>query len=279
MERPNLKYDGVTHLTYPDELKKTVLLAASAWESFCALSLQTKNIFTSSNTFNGVGYEMKIGTTESKDQKENFDFTAAGASELLTKAIENQDNNNSAVNFINSATQLVDQATPVIKQFGHTIETEFGISGFEDLAVRSAPNAFFRFLHYPSNDLSTGSIIAEPHSDHSGFTLHLLESTDGCERLSFDKKRWEPLPVAKDQAVAFNGMQTQYLANEAYALSHRVIANETTRKFGRFAIVCFVPLKGIPTHNRTKNGRLQDKAPGFNYGMPSQEFAKLFKEI
>jgi len=72
-------------------------------------------------------------------------------------------------------------------------------------------------------------------------------------------------------------MQTQLYSNgELNGLCHRIIANETTKRFGRYAIVCFVPLDGVPTYDRRSHGRLQEMTPGFNYQMPPSQFADLF---
>lgn len=165
----------------------------------------------------------------------------------------------------------------MIQEFGNRIENEHNTSGFSQLAKISAPNAFFRFLHYPGGR-GEGDIIAEPHVDHSGFTFHLFETTDGCERLTLDGKGWVSLPVADGQAAAFASMQTQLVSGgEIKGLTHRVIANKTSAKGGRYAIVCFIALANIPMYDREIHGRLQEMTPGFNYNMSQEDFRKLFK--
>ncbi|HMH69892.1 MAG TPA: 2OG-Fe(II) oxygenase family protein, partial [Candidatus Saccharimonadales bacterium] len=132
------------------------------------------------------------------------------------------------------------------------------------------------FLHYPSGQ-TPGGTIAEAHTDHSGFTFHLYETTDGCQRLTLDTRQWQSLPVAEGEAAAFTSMQTQLVSGgEIKALSHRVLANETSSQVGRFAIVCFVALKDIPAYDKRTHGRLQEFTPGFNYDLTPEEFTKLF---
>jgi len=73
-------------------------------------------------------------------------------------------------------------------------------------------------------------------------------------------------------------MQTQLVSQgEIKGLAHRVIANETSAHVGRYAIVCFIALEGVPHYDRATHGRLQEKEPGFNYAMSPTEFERLFK--
>lgn len=159
--------------------------------------------------------------------------------------------------------------------YGKHVETTYGIDGFAVEAAASADAAFIRFLHYPPT--LVGTIIGEPHVDHSGFTFHLYESTDGCERLSHDKKAWLPMPVEPHKAAAFPSMQTQLFSqSKLLGLCHRIIANETTDLTGRDAIVCFVPLVHMPAYDRHTHGRLQDMTPGFNYTSDPTVFESYF---
>lgn len=274
-EKLNLKRDGVEMVTYPPELRKNVQEVAEAWQAFCALPPETKLLFAATDHQSGVGYESKDGSGKNADTKENFDYALKGRDDL--RAILSEVDNQIAHDFIAAIEALGTLAQPMIKEFGIRMEQEHGIIGFESLSEQSAPSAFLRFLHYPG-ERNPHAVIAEPHVDHSGFTFHLYETTDGCERLAFDTNRWISLPVAEGQAAAFASMQTQLVSGgEIKGLCHRVVANETSAKVGRYAIVCFIALANIPAYDRKTHGRLQEMTPGFNYTMPPDEFRKLFK--
>lgn len=270
--RLSLKTDGVEMVDYPREARVNVTLAAEAWQQFLQLPNSTKDIFAAVQLQSGVGYERKgNGERESNDIKENFDITSASLNELATRAASTPD----AASFIEAARSLFDSTATMTRGYGKHVEMTYGVDGFASEAAASASSAFIRFIHYPP--VPAGTVIGEPHVDHSGFTFHLFESTDGCERLSFDKQSWLPMPVEEGKAAAFPSMQTQLFSKgELTGLCHRIIANETTSKIGRTVIVRFVPLVNVPAYDRKTHGRLQEMTPGFNYGTSLQDFKKLF---
>ncbi|MDB5176413.1 MAG: hypothetical protein JWN75_81 [Candidatus Saccharibacteria bacterium] len=270
MSEYNLHNDSVEMITYPEDLRTKVLYAAALWNDFCQLPLSTKQMLATNDTQSGIGYESKDKEGASTDRKENFDFNLSGSQELQNKVTEINDNTVST--FVKTIQELQSGLLPIIQQFGKDVDDEL----FETIAIKSADNAFFRFLHYPAG-AGVGELIAEPHVDHSGFTFHLFETTEGCEMLD-QNNEWRPLPVNHDQLAAFGGMQTQLVTEgKIKGLSHRVRANETSSTEGRFAIVCFVALKGIKKYNKKSYGRLQEMEPGFNYHMQRDEFEKLFQ--
>jgi isopenicillin N synthase-like dioxygenase len=253
--------DGVEMIKYAPGLMKSVRDTAESWKKFCDLSVEYKQLFVTHDSQSGVGYESKDGGGSHGDRKENFDYADTGDDfdEILR-----ENPNEAAQRFIQFIRQLNTDIQPMIEEFGKKA----------NIPVNGA-TAFFRCLHYPSG-ARKGQIIAEPHTDHSGFTFHLYETTSGCERLDFAGK-WLPLPVAKDEAAAFGGMQSQLMTNgNIKAMCHRVVANEISAKAGRIAIVCFVSLSDAPRYNKEKYGRLQEMKPGFNYQMSQEEFRKLF---
>lgn len=270
-----LKEDGVKMVDYSPQLHDSVESAARLWQEFCALPQEVKQVFAGTDKQWTVGYEAKDGSGQNGDRKENFDFLVKATGDLR-RAAETVDEP-VARQFLSSVEVLGEQAKPMIEAFGRDLEADYGVDGFGDLAKKSAANAFFRFLHYPSGQ-TVGGTIAEPHVDHSGFTFHLFETTDGCERLT-RAREWKSLPVADGQAASFASMQTQLVTRgEIKALPHRVVANETSARMGRFAIVCFVALADTPSYDRKTHGRLQEMTPGFNYDMPYDEFKTLFKQ-
>lgn len=268
----SLKTDGVEMVDYPAETKRNVELAAAAWKNFLDLPNGIKDIFTADQLQSGVGYERKgNGERESKDIKENFDITAASLTELASKAEDIAE----AQRFITAAKTLFGSVEQMAVAYGEHVESTYDITGFAAEAAASASSAFIRFLRYPPVPL--GTIIGEPHVDHSGFTFHLYESTDGCERLAFDKQAWLPMPVKDGEAAVFASMQTQlFSSGELTGLCHKITANEAATHIGRIAIVCFVPLVNTPSYDRKTHGRLQEATPGFNYDIPLSSFKNLF---
>lgn len=271
----NIQDDGVELISNPPQLHESVQETARLWQAFCELPSEVKQVFATTNRQNGVGYEVKNGSGKNGDSKENFDYSRKGREELRT--VLSQVDSQVARDFIRSIESLSDLAQPMIEAFGVRIEKKYGVTGFGAIAKVSAPNAFFRFIHYPDRRYP-GELTAEPHVDNSGFTFHLFETSPGCERLSFDTGEWISLPVAKGRAVVFPSMQTQLVSRgKVKGLCHRVVANPTSAKKGRYAVVCFVALANVPMYDRKTHGRLQEMAPGFNYKMPQEEFEKLFK--
>lgn len=273
----NLRDNMVEMVPYPEDVAQAVAEAALLWQAFCALPDGIKQAFAAMDPQLTVGYEAKDGSGESADRKENFDFSMRGANEL--QSVLDRVDDDTARRFIEATQKLQQLMLPMIESFGVQVETEYDVENFADLARRSAPDAFFRFLHYPAGG-AVGDEIAELHTDHSGFTFHLFETTDGCLRLTPDGKM-EPLPVAEGQAAAFSSMQLQLVSGgDLKAMAHEVIANEDCVRLGRYAIVCFVALAKVPVYDRKGNGRLQDlhkQKPGFNYHMPRDEFRRLFQ--
>lgn len=271
----NLRDSMVEMVEYPDELHTSVERTAEMWKQFCGLSSEIKEIFAADDPQITIGYESKDGTGSHGDKKENFDFSFSQRGVKCLEDMIQQADNNTTRRFIVAVRKLQQRMVSTIEAFGERVESKYGVDGFADIAHRSAPNAFFRFLHYPSGAM-IGDTIAEPHVDHSGFTFHLYETIEGCERLTRDG-RWESLPVVDGQAVAFASMQTQLVSGgEIKAMAHRVVANKKSADFGRYAIVCFVALDRVPAYDRKTHGRLQEKESGFNYTMPFDEFRQLF---
>lgn len=275
INRLNLRDDMVEMVDYPEAVRQSVDEAAREWREFCALPDDIKDEFAAEDAHLTVGYESKDGGGNNGDRKENFDFSFSPLGEGFLERVVERSGNDTATRFVAAIRKLQQQMIPMIEAFGERVENNYGVEGFAEIARQSAPNAFFRFLHYPAGG-EVGDTIAQPHTDHSGFTFHLAETTDGCERLTPDG-RWEALPVGEGQAAAFASMQTQLVSGgEIKAMTHRVMANEESARIGRHAIVCFISLAGTPGYDRKTHGRLQEKEPGFNYTMPIDEFRTLF---
>lgn len=271
-EQLSLTHDGVEMVDYPASIKQSVAEAAIAWRDFLAQPDETKLRYAALSLQSGAGYEKKgDGQRESKDIKENFDITRTSLADLTTMSTHDP----ATAQFVTAASTLFDELEQFIVAQGEHIEQNYGIAGFAAEAAAGARSVFIRFLHYPP--VPTGTVIGEPHVDHSGFTLHLYESTDGCERLDPATREWLPMPVAEHQAAMFASMQTQLFSRgKIKGLGHRIIANDTTAELGRDAIVSFVPLVHMRHYDRATHGRLQAMTPGFNYNLSPDEFAQYF---
>lgn len=270
----NLQTKGFVSLGYPNDLRKAVETTVQSWKSFCDLPLDTKKGLPYSNGGAGVGYEFKNGEGKNADKKENFDLTTAGKEWLRQNASAIQEK--AALQFIEDAVGLVEVMKPMILDFAAQVEKEFGIAGFSDEVAASEDAFFVRFIHYFGNR-QVKDETANAHNDQSGFTLHLFESAPGLQCLTYGGN-WIDMPVDEGQTVIIPAMQLQYLSEgKLRALCHRVVANPVTAETGRYSAVCFVQFKNKPKYDKEKNGRLQEKTPGFSYNMSHEEFAKMFK--
>ncbi len=269
-----LKTTGFVMLDYPSDLRSAVEKTVELWKRFCALPVEVKKGLPYSNGGDGVGYELKEGIGNKADRKENFDITTEGEAWFL-KNIDTIENP-VAIEFVKSATALVAVMKPTILEFASQAEAEFGLEGFAKEVEESEAGFFTRFIHY-FGDRDVGEETATAHTDQSGFTLHLFENAEGLQCLTYDMK-WIDMPVSSGRTVIIPSMQMQLRSRgELTALCHRVIATERTAHEGRYSAVCFVQLKRTPRYDKEKGGRLQEKEPGFNYGMTHEEFATLFK--
>src|ERR1700733_1610941 len=259
METSNIqdfKTKGFVAVPYPQDLRNAVRQVVPLWKKFCALSMELKSAFPYFDIGGGSGYEYKDGSGNKGDRKENFDFCIQGLPRLMSQAhyVESQ----TILEYITSATALIDMIKPFTLDFACQVERTFGLAGFSDEITDES--IFVRFIHYFPTE-KVGEETANPHCDKTGFTLHLFENEIGLQCLGFDGK-WIPMPVSESQTVIIPGMQMQLRSlGELKALCHRVEANEVTARDGRFSAVCFVMLTKTPRYNKDAYGRLQERAP------------------
>jgi len=268
------KTDGFIQIPYPNDLREAVINTIESWKRFCELPVDSKKGLPYSNQNSGVGYELKDGIGNKADRKENFDITITGKSWLEQNIV--QINDPIALEFIQNATALIELVKPIIINFAKQLEEEFHLEGFRKEVEESVGSFFIRFIHY-SGDREIGDETATAHVDQSGFTLHLFENAPGLQCLTYDNK-WINMPVSDGETVIIPSMQLQLRSEgDLTALCHRVIATPETSENGRYSSVCFVQLSKTPKYDKEKNGRLQEKLPGFNYDMDPEEFEKYFK--
>ncbi len=271
----DLKTKGFVALPYPQSLRRAVTKAVASWQEFYSLPTEVKKSLPYSNNADGVGYELKDGVGNRADRKENFDI-ATGGGEWLYKHSENI-HNPVVLDFIESATALIAIMKPLVRDFARQAEQALGLEGFAQEVAESEDAFFVRFIHY-FGDRKVGDETATAHADQSGFTLHLFESAAGLQCMTFDGK-WIDMPVSEGETVIIPSMQMQLRSHgELKALSHRVVATEKTAVEGRYSAVCFVQLKKTPKYDKDRCGRLQEKPPGFNYGLSHEEFEEFFKK-
>jgi len=272
----NLETEGKVYLPYPRALREAMGDAMARWEAFCALPLETKLSlgYTPDESQSGNGYECKTERGETLDLKENLHFRLSWYETGCQKA--RATGSTAAVELIESLQVLPGLIKPSLLEFAREVERTFNIREFADDVEASVPNLIIRLLHY-FGDVSPDEVIAKPHIDKGGFTLHLWESAGGVEQLSLDKKTWLPIPVSHEEALLFPSSGLQYLLrNKVKALCHRVVATPESARDGRYSSVGFVDFRGNASYNKSKYGRLQDRPAGFNYDMPWDEFRKLF---
>jgi len=265
---------GYLYVSYPPELRAAVEEAVLAWESFCALPSEIKRALPYSSDADGVGYERKNGIGPGADLKENFDITTAGLGWLEDHLPEST--NPIIADFLRKSVRVSELIKPIALEFARLVEAEYGVEGLRGEVQNGEGSFFTRFIHY-FGDREVGDEIATSHTDQSGFTLHLFESNPGFEILDHNKK-WQEMNFTSGEALVIPSMQLQLRSQGALtATCHRVVATKQTAKRGRYSAVCFVQLAGTPKYDKARHGRLQEKEPGFNYGMSKEEFLDLFQ--
>lgn len=266
---------GFVCMKYPPELRAAVETAVASWQEFCALPTEVKRDLPYSNNADGVGYELKDGSGNKADRKENFDVTTGSKCWLTENA--GKVRNAVALRFIEDASALVALTKPLIVDFAQQAEQAFALADFAKEVEESEDAYFIRFIHY-FGDRKVGEETASAHADQSGFTPHLYESAAGLQCLTHEKQ-WIDMPVSADETVIIPSMQMQLRSDgKLKATCHRVVATTQTAKEGRYSAVCFVQLKKTPKYDKERCGRLQEKTPGFNYEMSREEFAGLFRK-
>lgn len=262
-------------LAYPAALRKAVEETEKSWKKFCALPVEVKKGLPYSNGGAGVGYEIKDGSGNKGDRKENFDVTVEAKNWLAanSKVISNP----VVLDFLEKAIALVSLIKPTVVDFAEQSESAFSLRGFAEEVSASDKAFFVRFIHYFDNR-EVGDETASAHVDQSGFTLHLFEDAPGFQILTPGKK-WINLPITAGETLIIPSMQMQLRSgSELKATCHRVVATPETAQKGRYSSVCFVQLKDTPKYDKDAHGRLQEKAQGFNYDMKPEAFAGLFKK-
>ena len=245
--------------------------AMDSWKGFCDLSQEDKDRLSGGDRLHDFGYMRRNDQGPRCDQKEVFHVVGTLIDDLRAKAEGISDKR--AASFIHAIDMLLQESSSLIQTFARLVEGRYGLDGFEEEVARSQDNWTFRYLHYIG-----GEILAHPHTDRGGFTLHLHESDEGGEYLGLDKQ-WHPWPVSETETIIFPSMGLQYRSEgKLKALCHQVQSTPKTAQSGRYAMVAFIDFKQSRRYNDAAK-RLQDFSPGFNYDMPFGEFETLFCSV
>jgi isopenicillin N synthase-like dioxygenase len=274
MDFSSFATSGMATVPYPYRLRSQLDLAAQSWHEFCALPEEVKKSVPYSNDSAGFGYEMKSGLGPNGDRKENFDVSHSAYLQVIKGA--KTYSHPVITTFVMNAFSLVRHLRGEIRGFAGHLEEEFGLFGLVD-EVSHEDAYFVRFIHYHGGR-QPGDELASSHVDQSGLTFYLYKSAGGLQYLPYDKAAWQDARFEDDEMLVTSNMQMQLKSEgRIRALCHRVVATPFTATAGRFSAVCFVMLPSMPQYDKSRHGRLQEMAPGFNYDMPIPEFRGLFK--
>jgi len=267
MDVLNLTKNGFVSVEYPPLLRSCVDEAMESWKDFCSLPEEQKMKFSNNDRLNDFGYMFRDDKGPRADKKELFHVAQCRIPALHTCAQDVTDER--APMFINTIDKLIIESTDLISTFSKAVEKHYGLNGFEKEVMNAQNNWTFRYLHYFGNNM-----LAHPHTDRGGLTLHLSETRGGGEYYNLNKE-WKSWPVSKESTIIFPSMGLQYRSdNKLKALWHQVLP-ETQQQEERFAMVCFIDFEQ-DHHYDHRARRLQDFDPGFNYDMPFDKFKELF---
>jgi isopenicillin N synthase-like dioxygenase len=270
-----LESSGYVTMKYPPALRAGVRSAMRAWRAFCSLDTDVKSRIGYSGDVNvsGNGYELKLESDF--DRKEDFHVRVSARHSLVGEAARA---GHVAEEFVEAALDLNRLVRPLVREFAEAAQMQFGMRGLLDDVIAKEPEALIRFLHY-FGDREPGDQLASQHVDKGGFTLHLYESDPGLEYLSMDGE-WRPMQFSLEETAIIPGMRMQLRSeNKLKATCHRVVSNEKTARAGRYSAVVFVDFAKTPYYDKTRLGRTQNYAEGFNYTMPFSEFETMFKTV
>lgn len=268
MDVKTLRTDGYVAFDRPAKMLPVANAAMSSWQRFCALPLEEKRIFSGGDRVKDFGYMLRQDTGPNADAKELFHVKRVQIKEMHALATKVRDRR--ATEFISAVDALIAETIPIVRLFARGVQETYALPGFAAQVLAAQDQWIFRYVHYLK-----GEVLANAHPDRGGFTLHLNETHEGGEYLTFGGE-WRPWLVSAKRTVIFPSMGLQHLSKgELKALYHRVVANPETRNGGRCSMVAFIDFFN-PWRYDDSVKRLQDFPHGFNYKMPFAAFDKLF---
>ena len=261
-------------IPYSDKTRLRVSHAMTYWKEFCRSSSSEKQFLASVDRNNDDGYSLRTGTLATEDHKELFHFSQAFFNRLAESGRMQNMVDGRTRNFLYAAGALIENMAPMVMRFANDVQWALDAQSFSHEVSVSKPHWTLRFLHYLPTSASR-DIIAHPHPDRGGFSLHLNESSPGLEYLD-ELGEWHAMPMSHEATVLFPGMGLQYrTANRMRALCHRVVGTPGTTG-ERYSMVAFIPLMQTPYCDAAKVPRLQDLPHGFNYTISLKDLEKMF---
>ncbi|MDB5188311.1 MAG: hypothetical protein JWO50_831 [Candidatus Kaiserbacteria bacterium] len=269
MNIDSLKTEGFVRFNYPKSLRWDVAIAIDAWRAFCALDEKEKRKISGGDRINDFGYMHRNDSGPTADKKEIFHVTGEHIKELMQKARYVHDQ--SSISFILALYELLEGLFPVVKEFAINVEEQYKIPRLAARVLGSKDTWTIRFVHY----YGVGEpVLAKPHTDRGGFTIHMYESHPGGQYLGRDRA-WHDWPINHKESILFPSAGLQFLRNELKALCHRVISLDDTLHGGRYSMVGFID---FPLGHRFDDTRfrMQDLPVGFNYDISPEDYRKYF---
>jgi isopenicillin N synthase-like dioxygenase len=259
---------GFVSVINPFHQQTLGLRAMRSWQDFCGLPLPTKLVFSGGDRVQDYGYMLRNDPGPASDRKEQFHLRAKDLPDLRNRAQGVLDPRAQA--FIESVSALQQAVAPLLGEFATSLERAvYCRAGFQDAVTQAQDSWTFRFLHYFGSEM-----LAAPHFDRGGFTLHLYEDEEGGEYLGFDGV-WRPWPVSSKNTIIFPSAGLQHYSEcRLKALYHRVRSTPLTATAGRFAMVAFVDF--VQPYRLDHRFRGQNFEPGSTYNMSFEEFSKFF---
>lgn len=98
---------------------------------------------------------------------------------------------------------LQEAIAPMVTEFARAVEERYRCDGLTEAVATSQDHWTFRLLHYRDTGL-----LARPHVDRGGFTMHLFEDVGGGQYFNFDGV-WCPWPITSDSTIIFPSMGLQ----------------------------------------------------------------------
>ena len=259
-----LQENGYIALSIEEQVHTDIQRALDAWKEFCLLPKEAKEAYIFSQ---GVGYESSVPGRI--DTKETFQLTYPYGVEKFATA---HHFTFAEQNFFDLALYLLTLLEYDVSKIASEMSAP---KELQDAILKDKHRWKMRFLHYPSRPYQEGSLIAAPHTDKAGFTIHLIEDMGGLE--IFWNDTWNAIGTGHDHIIAYPGMTMQYhTQGTAKGICHQVRMMPEIAHHSRYSVVLFIDFGNIH-YDKTTWGNTQKVFPcGENYKMPFEEYKKYF---
>jgi isopenicillin N synthase-like dioxygenase len=245
---------------YPAELT-ALMQQATTWRDFCALPSEVKHqfAFPDDQGKKDPGYKERTKTA-GRDDKWFYHYMPDNDILLeryyLRPLVAQEPVLQRFFEFAATTHQLIFQ---LVMDIGRDLEPS--VPGIVEQLDRGRNHFTYRYLYYtpPTAD---DVILAAPHFDRAGFTLHLYESCPGLQLLT-RTGQWVDAPIGAGQTVIFTGYRLEVATHgDLQKTWHRVVRHGPAGpEEKRTSILLFVPLVDIPAYPEAT--RSQDLQPGY----------------